>query len=59
MKDLTIKELYDIFNRLIVQGHGDKEFRLLYDSETVYTSIPKGSEIRVNDDAVMFTDYRN
>ena len=57
-KDLTIKELHDILHELIEQGHGDKEFQLYYDSEVVYTTIEKGSPIRLIGDGVRFTDYR-
>lgn len=58
MTDLTIKELKDILDDLIEQGYGDKEFQIFYDSETVYTSIPKDSKIRIEADGVRFTDYK-
>jgi hypothetical protein len=57
-KDLTVKELHDILYELIEQGHGDKEFQLYYDGECVYTTISKGSPIRLIGDGVRFTDYR-
>ena len=57
-KDLTIKELNTLLNELIKRGHGDKEFQIYYDAECVYTTIPRGSKIRVIDDGVRFTDYR-
>lgn len=56
-KDLTVKELHDILHELIEQGHGNKEFQLYYDSECVYTTIPKDSPIRIFEDGVRFTDY--
>ena len=58
-KDLTIKELHTILTDLIEKGHGDKEFQLYYDSEVVYTTIPKGSPIRFIGDGVRFTDYES
>ena len=57
-KDLTIQELHDILHELIEQGHGDKEFQLYYDSECVYTTIPKGNKIRLIGEGVRFTDYQ-
>ena len=57
MTELTISELYEILTDLIEDGHGDKEFQLYYDSECVYTTISKGSKIRILDDGVRFTDY--
>ena len=57
MSDLTIRELHHILTKLIEQGHGNKEFQLYYDSECVYTTIPKGSKIRIYDEGVRFTDY--
>lgn len=57
MSELTISELHTILTELINQGHGDKEFQLYYDSECVYTSIPKGSKVRIFEDGVRFTDY--
>ena len=55
--ELTIKQLHTILEELIADGHGDKEFQLFYDSETVYTTITKGSAIRLLSNAVRFTDY--
>ena len=57
-EELTIKELHEILSKLIKEGHGDKEFQLYYDSEYVYTTITKGSKIRILDDGVRFTDYK-
>lgn len=57
-EDLTIKELHEILSKLIEAGHGDKEFQLYYDGECVYTTIIKGSKIRILDDGVRFTDYK-
>lgn len=54
---LTISELHKILTKLIEAGHGDKEFQLYYDGECVYTSIAKGSPIRIIDNGVRFTDY--
>lgn len=54
---LTIKELHEILTGLIEKGHGDKEFQLYYDGECVYTTISKGSPVRILDDGVRFTDY--
>ena len=56
-KDLTINELHDILTDLIEKGYGDKEFQIYYDAEFVYTTIPKGSKIRINEEGVRFTDY--
>ena len=58
MSELTISELNEILSELIEQGHGDKEFQLYYDSEFVYTTITKGSKIRIFKDEVRFTDYK-
>ena len=55
---LTISQLYDVLECLIDDGHGDKEFQIYYDGETVYTTIEDGSLIRVFDDCVRFTDYK-
>ena len=52
-----IKELYKILGALIDDGYGNREFQLYYDSETVYTTIPKGSRILVLSKAIRFTDY--
>ena len=56
--EMTIKDLKEKLDELIEQGHGDKEFQIYYDSETVYTTIPKGSKIQVLPDGVRFTDYK-
>ena len=56
--ETTIKELHSILTKLIKQGHGDKEFQIYYDSECVYTTIPKDSAIRILSDGVRFTDYK-
>lgn len=56
-EQLTISDLYNILDKLIEKGHGDKEFQLFYDGECVYTSIPKDSPIRIFEDGVRFTDY--
>lgn len=53
----TIKELHKILGALIDDGYGDREFQMYYDSETVHTSIPKGSRILVFSKAIRFTDY--
>lgn len=58
MTELTISELQTILTELIQKGHGDKEFQLYYDSEMVYTTISKGSKIRILEDGVRFTDYK-
>lgn len=58
MTELTISELHEILTDLIKNGHGDKEFQIYYDSECVYTAIPKDSKIRILDDGVRFTDYK-
>ena len=55
---LTISDLHKILTELIEKGHGNKEFQLYYDSEYVYTTITKGSKIRILDDGVRFTDYK-
>lgn len=57
MSDLTIKELHQLLGDLIDGGHGDKEFQLWYDSETVYTTIPKQSRIIVFKKGIRFSDY--
>ena len=57
-EQLTIKELHEILSELIEKGHGDKEFQLYYDGEYVYTTISKGSPVRILDDGVRFTDYQ-
>ena len=55
--EYTLKELYKVLGALIDDGHGDKEFQLYYDSETVYTTIPRGSRVILLSKAVRFTDY--
>lgn len=57
MKNLSIKELYLILKDLVEYGHGDKEFQLFYDSDCVYTVIPKGSRILMFKNGVRFSDY--
>ena len=57
MADLKIKELHQILGDLIEGGLGDKEFQLWYDSETVYTTIPKKSRIIVFKKGIRFSDY--
>lgn len=54
---VTIKELHQILGDLIEGGHGDKEFQMWYDSETVYTTIPKKSRIIVFKKGIRFSDY--
>lgn len=54
---VTIKELHQILGDLIEGGYGDKEFQLWYDSETVYTTIPKKSRIIVFKKGIRFSDY--
>ena len=56
-KPLKVNELYKILGELIEDGHGNTEFQIWYDGETVYTSIPKGSSITLINKAVRFTDY--
>ena len=58
MTELTISELHKILIELIEEGHGNKEFQLYYDSEYVYTTISKGSKIRILENGVRFTDYK-
>lgn len=55
--EYSVKELYNILGALIDDGYGDKEFQLYYDSETVYTTIPKGSRILILSKGIRFTDY--
>lgn len=57
MTELSIKELHVILGELIKDGYGDKEFQLYYDSETVYTTIPKKSRIFIFKKGVRFSDY--
>lgn len=57
MADLKIKELHKILGELIADGQGDKKFEIFYDSETVYTSIPKKSRILMFSHSIRFTDY--
>ena len=59
MTEYKIKELYKILGALIKDGYGDKEFQIWYDSETVYTTIPKGSKIEINSKGIRFTDYND
>lgn len=54
---LTIRQLHILLGELIADGYGDREFQLFYDSETVYTTIPKGSAITVMSKSIRFTDY--
>ena len=54
---VTIKELHTILGDLIECGYGDKEFQMYYDSETVYTTIPKGSRILIFKNGIRFSDY--
>ena len=56
-EQLTINELHKILTKLIEEGHGDKEFQLYYSSDCGYTTIAKGSPIRVIGNGVRFTDY--
>lgn len=56
-EEMTIRELKEKLDELIEQGHGDKEFQIYYDSECVYTTIPKDNPIRIMGDGVRFTDY--
>lgn len=56
VEQYKIKELYNILGALIDDGYGNREFQLYYDSETAYTSIPKGSRILVLSKAIRFTD---
>lgn len=57
MADLKIKELHEILGELIADGHGDKKFEIFYDSETVYTSIPKKSRVLVFSNSIRFSNY--
>ena len=57
MTDLTIKELHTILTELIEKGHGDSEFRLSYDSDCVYTTLPKSVDPLISFDYVTFSDY--
>lgn len=57
MSELTIKELNKILSNLIKDGHGDKEFQIYYDSDCVYTTIPKKSRIYIFDNDIRFSDY--
>ena len=59
MTEYKIKELYKILEALIKDGYGDKEFQIWYDSETVYTTIPKGSKIEIYSKGIRFTDYND
>ncbi|MBR6252651.1 MAG: hypothetical protein IKR04_02285 [Clostridia bacterium] len=55
--DLKIKELHKILGELIADGYGDREFQIFYDSDTVYTTIPKKSRILVFSKGIRFSDY--
>lgn len=55
--EYSVRDLYKILGALIDDGYGDREFQLYYDSEIVYTTIPKGSRIRVLSNGIRFTDY--
>lgn len=55
--DMSIFELCEVLNVLIEKGYGDYEFQLYYDSEVVYTTIPKKSKVRIIGNGVRFTDY--
>lgn len=57
VKSYKIKELYKILGALIDDGYGNREFQLSYDSDLVYTTIPKGSRVLVLSKAIRFTDY--
>lgn len=57
MTELSIKELHVVLGELIKDGYGDREFQLYYDSETVYTTIPKKSRIFIFGKGVRFSDY--
>lgn len=57
MTDLKIKELHKILGELIADGYGDREFQIFYDSDTVYTTIPKKSRILVFSKGIRFSDY--
>lgn len=55
--DLKIKELHKILGELIADGYGNREFQIFYDSDTVYTTIPKKSRILVFSKGIRFFDY--
>ena len=57
MNNLSIKELHIILGELIADGYGDREFQLYYDSECVYTNIPKRSRIFIFKKGIRFSDY--
>lgn len=57
-KDLTVRELYDKLKDLIEKGCGDNEVRIRYDSDCVYTTIPKTVDPIIGFDYVEFSDYR-
>ena len=57
-KDLTVQELYDKLEELIEKGFGDNEIRIRYDSDTVYTTLPKSVDPVIGFDYVVFSDYR-
>ena len=56
-KDLTIQELHSILTDLIEKGYGDNEFRLSYDSDCAYTTIPQSVDPIIGFDYVIFSDY--
>ena len=56
-KYLTVQELYDKLGELIEKGLGDKEFRIRYDSDTVYTTFHKDVDPVIGFDYVEFSDY--
>lgn len=58
MTDLTVQELYDKLGDLIEKGFGDNEIRIRYDSDTVYTTLPKSLDPVIGFDYVEFSDYR-
>lgn len=57
MTNLKIKELHKILGELIADGYGNREFQIFYDSDTVYTTIPKKSRILVFSKGIRFSDY--
>lgn len=56
MFGLTLIEVRDKLNELIAEGHGDKEFRITYDSGYCGTGIPKKCKYEVTDTSVKFDD---
>ena len=57
-KDLTVKEMYDLLGELIEKGYKDNEVRLSYDSDCVYTTIPKSVDPIIGFDYIILSDYR-